>query len=1008
MTQDARRIYNSLAKYFGLRARDAFLDPLQPDNFKSDAPSNTVKDVFLEEIFGQHLTYKTNEAIRSMFENNNDKDDSLKKDFCVTSYQDKDFNAIDHSKYTPADQGYHPDPDKRNSHEFTLNDFSSNPTDAFNAAIYQIFPIAIGLDVMDADIASLFLSSIRTLVMSQAVPYIDIKILSSDLGLSPNEKGPTRIRELSLGRFLIGATSDSKQPDPMTADFVTPNQAVGYKNQPISVVASNEIFTTPQTMVGSSGKHYSREAGGPVDKFRPFMALKSLKIDDSPTGAGTISYKTAELNLTLFDKGRLQEVISFVTPRRDANIRFEITYGWSHPAGKAVTRRSDADVQNRLGALIDSMKTTEMFTMVQNSYNFAEDGTMEVKIDLATSGHSILSNRTIASLSLDPTDKSGGVAMTISELQKQLDDIKSTIINKGNSSAKIQLPVFVQTPSAQNMITLDKKSVTELRKFAQNLKSSRNSDLRDAASRLYKIFSDKKKLGEGDFLKIQASRDQAATDFVRRLASTPDPFLRGDKFKRPKKSRSKLSKYVSYGKLMSFVLINTMQEENVDLQIVFSSFNQNSAGMYDYNIAQFPIPLFGSKGRKGQVVQNGLDVMLQKELRRTPVMTINSFIKFISDNFLTFHGSAAYGLEKIYKQDQRTDNGEGAPSKAVAKVKKQASEPATVLKIQELERENLLSIYSGRRANPVFSCPRVDMRITTKKANLKNSTSGVSEATENVVKIFFQDKAAGRLMSTADALIKLTRESFFTDENFSGRNPDFRGPRHNEVYQKNKSELRTKGFIKKPDQKTIDNVLKKLRETMSQPPKSNEEAIRNSIDRARKSLDAKLVLSTGKSSIRKFFFENSPYLLHGTEGSGIITADLSSETDDQLSSMVLAQQFSGIGDSTAANRVTELPMQVNPAQLSITTFGCPFLSLHQKYFVDFATNTSMDNYYVCSSISHEISDQEYKTSVELKPYDVWGVYSNALNGLEDILFAGAKAEIDKKKRKKRRKKRRKK
>ena len=33
----------------------------------------------------------------------------------------------------------------------------------------------------------------------------------------------------------------------------------------------------------------------------------------------------------------------------------------------------------------------------------------------------------------------------------------------------------------------------------------------------------------------------------------------------------------------------------------------------------------------------------------------------------------------------------------------------------------------------------------------------------------------------------------------------------------------------------------------------------------------------------------------------------------------------------------------------------------------------------------------------MKPYDIWGIYANALNSLEDILFAGAKAEIDKKK-----------
>ena len=247
-------------------------------------------------------------------------------------------------------------------------------------------------------------------------------------------------------------------------------------------------------------------------------------------------------------------------------------------------------------------------------------------------------------------------------------------------------------------------------------------------------------------------------------------------------------------------------------------------------------------------------------------------------------------------------------------------------------------------------------------------------------------------MSSADTLIQLTRKGYFTDEDHSGRNPSARGPRHNELYQKNKSELQKRGFIKKDptiSQKIVDELKKNI-----QPP---TEATSAAIEAARKAIDQKLILQKPKSSIRKFFFENSPYLLHGTEGSGIISADLSSETDDQLSSMYFAQQFSGKGDSTAADRITELPMQVNPASLSITTFGCPFLSLHQRYFVDFATNTSMDNYYICTSISHEISDEQYITTAEMKPYDIWGIYANALNSLEDILFAGAKAEIDKKK-----------
>ena len=181
MTRDARKIYNSLSKYFGLRARDTFLNPLQPDRFDSAATNNTLKDRFLEEIFGQGTSYKTNAAIKNMFQQGG-KD--LQKDFCVTSYLGQEFIDIDHADYSPADQGFNPK-NESNPGKFSLNNFSEESETQFTAAVYQIFPIATGLDVMDADIASLFLSSIRTLTMSQAVPYIEIKILSSDLGSDP-------------------------------------------------------------------------------------------------------------------------------------------------------------------------------------------------------------------------------------------------------------------------------------------------------------------------------------------------------------------------------------------------------------------------------------------------------------------------------------------------------------------------------------------------------------------------------------------------------------------------------------------------------------------------------------------------------------------------------------------------------------------------------------------------------------------------------------------------------
>ena len=83
---------------------------------------------------------------------------------------------------------------------------------------------------------------------------------------------------------------------------------------------------------------------------------------------------------------------------------------------------------------------------------------------------------------------------------------------------------------------------------------------------------------------------------------------------------------------------------------------------------------------------------------------------------------------------------------------------------------------------------------------------------------------------------------------------------------------------------------------------------------------------------------------------------------------------------------------VHPATLSITTFGCPTLNLAQKYFVDYATNTTLDNYYNVVSVSHKIDATGYTTSAELKPANAYGSYANIEDRLADILILAYKSE----------------
>ena len=730
-----------------------------------------------------------------------------------------------------------------------------------------------------------------------------------------------------------------------------------------------EVFTTPQTLVNAQDTSYSRETGGAIDVFRPFLGIESLRVEDQFSGGGTISYKSAELSLKLFDKGRLEEISEFVAPRRDPNIKFEITYGWSHPDGANTTRPSDSDQNTRIGKLIDAMRVTELYTLVNSSYTLINDGTVDIKLTLSMDSANKISLKQLQTFGL----VNEGNQKTISDLNAELEDIKDVLVEAaGSGTGRISLPSFVQAPDVGSLVSLSDKQAEKLKKFAENLKTAGSADVQLAAAKLFSIFSD----SGGRKQLINGRTDQVAK-FISKLSQTPDPYLRfqssiygvqdrdlkekGIKDRGDKTSPGKLQSYVSFGKLMISVLAPEMSANDTDLQFFFSSFNQNAAGVFDHNIAQFPIPLYEDGG-----LQDEMNELLKK--RHT--ITIQNFVRFVSEKFLTFDGSKAFGMVNIVTPQKRQKSGAMVLTEKAKQLAKTKS-PENAFKFQEIRRKNLQEIYGGKqRTTPLFTKPRVNMRIVTK--------SNRSDGNKKVIRVYFQDLAAGRLMTTAEMMSNLIREGMFEDTEYSSRDSDKkRHPNHSDLYTSNLKKLEELGYIYKPP-----NLSDDIKSALKKQGVKDEAKLKEIEGKA----ENYYVIKTAPGNLRKFFFENSPYLLHGTEGSGIIEASLASESNDNLTSMFLAQRYSGQGDLNASQNSTNLPFMVHPASLSLTTFGCPMLGLTQKYFVDFATNTTLDNYYGCTSINHTISAGEYKTSMELKPFDAYGAYANVPDRIASTLI----------------------
>tara|TARA_R110000824_G_scaffold60853_14_gene162424 strand:+ start:110 stop:3085 length:2976 start_codon:yes stop_codon:yes gene_type:complete len=981
---DPRKAYNALAKYFGMHARDTFLDPLKQTIDPKTTEQNSNKATHMgdttEAIFGQGLSFKTNAQMSDLMKAipTGEKPEEV---FCVTTMDGTKFDNVQNIVGTPGDQGY----GTAKGQKCKLSEMLVKELDV-ELSVIQVFPIATGLDVTDTEIAGLFLNSLYTQAISQAVPFLDVRIVGTP-GLKDSgnfENAPS----FSLGKFLSAGPNSSNlsEDDPMLASFLTDFKGGKEREgtNPLSVVAGMEVFTTPQTLVDATSMEYSRATAGRIDVFRPFMAVESLEVSDIYDGGGTISYKSASMKLKLFDKGRMNEIAEFVAPRRDPNIKFEITYGWSHPDGTNFSRPADADVMTRVGRMIDSMRVTEVYTLTNSSFTINREGVVDIDLTLTMDGSSALSTTEINSLSLGPESKIGTI--TVTQLVSQLDEIKNSLMeaNSGGSS-RIELPMFVQSPDIDSVMAMDAETLKSLTDFIAKIKKSKNKSISQAGTDLWKIFSQ----SGNSRSKIRSSRDAAAKKFVARLELSPDPFLRpgkavtdreiraGGVTKDKKRKGNQKQKYVSYGKLVSTILAETLGKGGGDLQLVFSSFNHNAAGVYDYNLAQFPIQL-----------KDFLEV-LQEEMKKRTSFTVDAFIKFISDKFLTFDGAEAFGRDQLTKPNERTKGQSVAANKTIQSLV-DSTDPADKLKLQSIERKNLKRLYGGR-VSPTFTKPRVNMRLVTKKAEGDDS--------KNVTRVYFQDQAAGRLMSTAEALMTLVREGSVQSEDYKGAGAPYRGPKHNDLYQKNYGDLTTSGMVGSIPQEIKDKMLAAVAKVKKLPSGKKEE------------IEAKInnykVLNAQPGDLRKFFFENSPYLLHGTEGSGIIEAALSSEADENLTNIFLASRYSGKQSSAKTpQKAANLPYRVHPGTLSITTFGCPFINLTQKYFIDFGTNTTLDNYYVCTSVGHVIGSGDFKTNIEMKPYDAYGAFVNVGDAIDDAFIKSFLAEngIPPKRKKKKKKK----
>jgi hypothetical protein len=142
-------------------------------------------------------------------------------------------------------------------------------------------------------------------------------------------------------------------------------------------------------------------------------------------------------------------------------------------------------------------------------------------------------------------------------------------------------------------------------------------------------------------------------------------------------------------------------------------------------------------------------------------------------------------------------------------------------------------------------------------------------------------------------------------------------------------------------------------------------------------------INGGPARLREFMMKTSPYIIVGAQGTAVRDASLSTQQNPQLSTVNLLRSFHADPLQPNGESPGGLPLQVIPCDLSVACLGCPLLEFGTKFFVDFATGTTIDNYYYVTGLSHKFEPGNFTTDIRFSPYDGWGKYRSLIETIRN-------------------------
>ena len=728
-------------------------------------------------------------------------------------------------------------------------------------------------------------------------------------------------------------------------DVSEPNKKITVTNE--RAVVDLGVFTSPQTLVNGEEKIYGdynsfneddlKNRKNPIhDKFRPFMSIESINFDVRPTKE-LMNLKTAIINLILYDKSRLNEVLGFIKPELMGSFGGEILleYGWQHTLGDKEYVSEEA--MNPIAEFINSLKNYERYRIINNTYSIQENGQVNITLNISMVG----------------PDEIRGTQFTGDFQAFTIEKNIYELIHKIRTSKIIGLEskniFFELTNDQQNLLsTPTTKSLNDLITQIKKLKGEIAASQSEISGRILKEID--KVLHSIDTLKKEVENKQS--DFKKKqlagsfnfINSNEDPFLDCEFNNKNKFNDSK--KYMSLGKVLLGLLgkILAATHKYDEIQLVFFNLNEKAIRARHLNIASIPIEK-----------EDFMDYIFG-ELQKTNRISIEGMTGLILKRYVNEKAALVYGLREFYKLNDSSETEYNIDSKIAN------STTSTVREnnIRNLEKGALTEIYKQYYGDPTNNNSIDDLDVTFKIPRIRmlfDTLTHQNSPNINILRINFYDENDNPYESMFNLLNNFQNKTFsnaISSINFLSQ--EYKNIQNGED-KKNVVEKQKK-LLKFLQDKKILKFYKVTDTTRTQVDNLEDASIIKIDD----------ISNNNFVNIKTAFKELLPSITFGMPNSAAISANVSSMNNSLQSTAFMTRNIQATNtksDYKYIESLDKLPTRIMPSQISAKIIGCPMINFAQMIFFDFNTNTTIDNAYSVSGIKHTISAGKFETDLTL-------------------------------------------